>query len=1467
MSRLTVRPVDVSRTFVPIQPDQPITSEIVEGLWSRHLGALSWNDLFERPRVVILAEANSGKTFEFERQVEKLRLQGKYAFFAPIEQLAEAPLEIVLDDEARTLLQVWQASGQPAWFFLDSVDEAKLTHRNFELSLKQFAKNLGPGYQRARILVSCRGTDWNGEADLKLISSALPAGRPADGGSDADVALLGRLTRKSRSPSPTVADPPACSVVSMTALTASQRRQFLEQGVQLNDIDKFEEALVHRGLLDLSNRPGDLLVLAAHWLAKGALGSLTEMMEVAITGRLADRPDRPDASVLTDREARYGAERIAAAMVLGRAVTVQIAQPKGCGGVSLPAILDDWTIARREALIRRGVFAAATYGQARFTNRSIMEYLAAQWFIRRLDDGCPEARVMAVLTAKPFGIDTIPPSLRATAGWVARRCSPLRRFILENAPMTLLHHGDPASLDIADRSALLRRYADLRGQGRIRTNFADEHLLRMFADPALAPTIKAVWPDADDDFRFELLRLVEQGGLSACAKLASETVLAAKASDYTRLMAARVLVEFSVFGPLRQLAKQMVAAPDKLSLRSGPQLATVLFPKALSMEDLLALMDGAPRARAYQVEGFGYVLEALYAACPSPKTKQEFVAGVAALCRRPPLKGEYEPYSQQHAPIARRVAELLVVALEDVPTFGIWPGLVDLAWVAEVADLDWEPGQQTQILAAVRRHVPLNRALFWLGVERAVAAEPELDSVRLWFWQRLERQLWSIGEEDRGWLEAAASDKDVVRRRVAFAALISLNRESSTPEAGFADLRRYYGADPQLMADLDEALKPPVYPPAMVEHAAREAGRQAALAEAEALNHQAWRALRDEVNAAPDRLRDERLFHRWPDYRSLVSLTDWLTHGRERDKQKAVLTYSDLANAFSSGVAEAYRAAMVRFWRVTKPRAPRFNEHGGRTTPWSTVLAMAGLALDAATTPSWVETLGQDEAQLAVRHAFISGMDFPDWLDSLLVAFPQVVQPSMARELRREWSMEQPAFTPLLYRAGASLPITAGIQEVLLKLIETETSAAPERMEHARKILRRLTLTSARRRRLANTTDARIRDYREADDWESALALLPVLFVLDSARGAVALQRLLADQSEGDVRKRSERTIGALFGVSHGSVWGLKTFPEAVLADLLRLTYHYIRPEDDRRREGAFQPDSRDDAEMGRNELLGALMDKPGEGAYLLMRQLLAEGAFGESTPRLHRLAQEMAEAASEGGPWDEAAVLRFEAECIEPATTGERLFALVCELIEDIGGVLQGEDVSARELLLTAKDEHAVQSWFAKELRGLSRDRFAVVIENEAPGRNRMDITIISRAADAEVSVEMKHGGKGWTLPELKAALTNQLAKRYLKAANRRHGVFVVSNHGPRQWTDESGHKIEFAELLKRLQAEAETITANRFGPAHIAVRGLNAVLPEAEIRSKRRRGKPSRAEKERQKPQGADPTNLRRANAGNPK
>src|ERR1700753_2323813 len=146
--------VDLNRNFASLAKDQEGVVE-AHRYWGRLIGSLSWPDLLKHQRVVLLAEAQSGKTEEFRHQAEQLSKNGKSAFFVRIEDLADEGFDAALDPSALTRFQQWIKSSEEGWFFLDSVDEARLNHKSFETALRKFAKVLDASLDRAYIYISC----------------------------------------------------------------------------------------------------------------------------------------------------------------------------------------------------------------------------------------------------------------------------------------------------------------------------------------------------------------------------------------------------------------------------------------------------------------------------------------------------------------------------------------------------------------------------------------------------------------------------------------------------------------------------------------------------------------------------------------------------------------------------------------------------------------------------------------------------------------------------------------------------------------------------------------------------------------------------------------------------------------------------------------------------------------------------------------------------------------------------------------------------------------------------------------------------------------------------------------------------------------------------------------------------------------------------------------------------------------
>src|ERR1700738_4309825 len=104
---------------------------------------IDWKALRKHQRVVVLAEAGSGKTEELREQTRALAADGEFAFYATVPEAAVEGLAGSLPAAEREHLAAWLASEKPAWFFIDSVDEAKLSRIQLSLALRKIADGIG----------------------------------------------------------------------------------------------------------------------------------------------------------------------------------------------------------------------------------------------------------------------------------------------------------------------------------------------------------------------------------------------------------------------------------------------------------------------------------------------------------------------------------------------------------------------------------------------------------------------------------------------------------------------------------------------------------------------------------------------------------------------------------------------------------------------------------------------------------------------------------------------------------------------------------------------------------------------------------------------------------------------------------------------------------------------------------------------------------------------------------------------------------------------------------------------------------------------------------------------------------------------------------------------------------------------------------------------------------------------------
>ena len=284
-----VMPIELTRTF-SATPDMQDDGED----WSDYLGSakgkLIWKDLRDKPLAVILGEAGIGKTIEFGLEVQRLRSEGKQAFFVALNQLVDA------ESWERALLesyqgyQHWKASNETAYFFLDAVDEARLTGQaDFERALSVVPWVLRECMSRVRFVISSRPTDWSIDgvraAVDKHLSKPIAAALSAFNETPASAIGTSQTTISVVRLSATDVIEPL--VVSLEPLSISEAKRLAEAfGLQV--AKAFWDTVSDGSYAFMATRPLDLGWMVRLWNEKRSLGTYRELVEFNIENRLTE---------------------------------------------------------------------------------------------------------------------------------------------------------------------------------------------------------------------------------------------------------------------------------------------------------------------------------------------------------------------------------------------------------------------------------------------------------------------------------------------------------------------------------------------------------------------------------------------------------------------------------------------------------------------------------------------------------------------------------------------------------------------------------------------------------------------------------------------------------------------------------------------------------------------------------------------------------------------------------------------------------------------------------------------------------------------------------------------------------------------------------------------------------------------------------------------------------------------------
>jgi hypothetical protein len=1440
--------IPLDRQFADLGDAKDVEDVALRSYVGRAMGVprdIGWKDIYrEGQSCVILGEAGSGKSREMEEQARMLRDAGTSAAHIDLKDLLGGPS--LLDGDPT--LRSWRRSNAVAWFFLDSVDEAKLTHvSDFHLALKRMAVWVGPDSGRARYVISSRISEWRPGTDKRLVEETLLPDRTTQNAGTAQRRRMSRQPGLSAEGAPSVrsnaeqvaASAPKLKVLTLLPLTEEQARAFLAGRGSADE--RFFAEVEHADAWDFLHRPLDVTNLYALWQNKGRLGTLSEVIEHSVTELLLD--PRRTTPVAADK-LRQGSEHVAACLTFGKVVSALVSDavlPDATDALRFRSCLpQSWADAEVALLAQCPIFDAAAYGKTRFHHRSYQAYLTATWLARLMSTDCPYAEMRHLLFGQvPDSQLTLRPSLDSVAAWLA--ClnvgsapwqATLRDDLLNSAPWVFFAHGDPRSLPLGYKAQVLRRTVEhFKGRDHVRVDW-DRPTLKRFADAGLTEDVARVIADASvgSDLRADYMMLARYGNLVGAMPSVVAVAIDASADDYLR---ATALISIAGVGSLAHRRDVLAGfnTCDQISVRLGVQLVQVAYPQAADERELFAWLR---RMRVGQGESRPSSLYALDHFIEKGVASERVLPLLEQLCRF--LQDDEGKPHQDHAWagkwLAPLAARLLQAPRPDAHALGV---VVEACALIETLREQhwlesWRGDDDLKALSeATTRHLALRREWYWRKVAHYRATEGK-EPHATWaldeYYAPLSRQPC-----DSDWLiEDIRAVRPLADRQFALRSALAM----STTKAG----------------------QRPLFPPlALVLSAIGTPGLRSELVNyTRATLSIPWHGLRRRWNwnwRRPHwwRRRFEPMREHYWNARNRLHLWwrradlaqgrwwhgSWFVIERARTERSTSQWGShDLAAPiarYGGTVVEAAMAGAERIWRQVRPDLPHEKPERNQTSA-RTILGLVALqrAWEARGAP-YFHSLTRQEAEAAARFALNELNGLPPWFAELASAHRQTVADAITLALEGEWRStpaDSQFSSPSLQRlVHGPEPLADLAAPVLRKLLQGPPPANTFVLRDALRLA--------------------LREGQSANGWlaaraaaqidvatsigESAWPWLVCLFLIDADAALNLVERLFATL---DAAQRDNMAVSLCAHLLDDFRGGLSCAdPDfqrpAFLRRFIPWVHQYVRLADDAVHEGSHSPDARDNAERFRGSLLSCLEARIDDEADAVLAELAGDPHLADIRDFvLHRLDQRRwarADAYSVSPRDLESLIARHERV---PRNRAD-LFHLALSRLGKFKEEVESAEISIRRECGAHWQESDYQDWLQRWLKTADHDLYTIPSEAKVDPGKFPDLRFEAPGVDGAVSVEVKVATfDHWGNAKLEERLRNQLVGQYLRAQNARFGIYVLFRANPdRGWEDDDGKKLDWPALLSRLQAVADAVVAARPDVDNVIVLGIDVTPP----------------------------------------
>ncbi len=1372
--------------------------------------------------MVVVGEAGIGKTIEFKNEVKRLQANGKAAFFIELNQLDD--LEswgLALGQSASTYAQ-WQNSTEDGYFFLDAVDEARLSsHAAFKKALTVVQASLRQHLGRVRIAISSRWTDWSIDevritVDEFLVAPIEAAHRVASAVPESEFVEETPVVQIEQPASYVRAEP---FVVSLDPLSRTEAHR-LAEALSVVDAPAFW-ATIDDGHYDyMATRPLDLRWMVGLWNEKGSLGTYLDLIEGNIVNRLTETNPSYQASsvVLSPDQLRRGAEELAAASEFsGRAfvATVPASTPRQ-DEVSSLTVLTDWTPSDVTRLLASAVFDEATFGRVKFHHRTAREYLAACWINRQIASGVPLHRVLPLFAASPFGETVLITARRWTLCWLAAVNVKVREWVTRYFPEMILYDGDPEAWDVLSADQAFMGYVQRLKDG-VKTdwyNNASEFRRVGRCLPSGRVAALVADPELPTQVKMPLMPIIKHARLIDCADVVFCIYKNPASSSRERRYATDVL--------------ETIATPEqreviKVDLLSGALTSNDLIATALAVVEWNNFtVDELARVFITTVseERYGSMTQAikndLLPAATADSAALLLEAVVAAL---PKLKEgkriAWHPESDQPErawlldvlpDCFERALTLLPTTIDECPAF-----YLDAA--KHIETLRHTEFTDRQELHRLQGLIAKNPWLRWeLGLA-IVQSEGNTHATSMLTWDSA--CIVSFGVKDLSELSTRANDTNVTpdERNVWFAV---------AKEIAFRSLRG--SARKAVIATLEAGTEG--------EARAKDIAKQRASFINGVKQNRSWKA--EERQRKLDQLTKHEINRGrlCADIQQIQDATHqgtlhWLinySYNHSGLKSLTRVDYEVIARAFGQDIADALAIGLKEVW--ASAGTPNPADYSDGSLPWEALTALAGLhtllkdGLD-------IATLTEKDAARAARLAVWELNDPPSWFERLAIAHSSAVCDAL-----HPWicSGALSEIEPHRIRSALEMALrcSTAVRSMLLRpLVPMITDGRVTRSETINAVVGAL------------REDGLIELNAIAD---LCCARLIASIGTDGLIGESHWLRIWLEEDTNSAWTWFEAHVSGLDASARAQVkdfanamgnckWVKLSTDTAPINVLLRLyallTKHLPLP---------GTPVENEDAGIFGHPIAHLRQTIPGVLVQIrgaMAHQALTELAASEVDPHVKswlgdRVREHAALEARQSAHIEPSYLRAIGSPFLTEPRSEAQLFQQVVARLEEIRKGIEEGPFSDRGLLNPDIPEKHLQHWLAARFQDTSNRRFSIAREEEVDDDKKTDIQLGCPQGKVCVEIKPVNKDRGYSANSLTETLRTQIVSQYLKGYNSSHGILVLFRLDEKTWDIPDGARGQpFEALVNYLHEQASLIKTASLGVQELIVFPIDCVVP----------------------------------------